>query len=104
MEKSIKKISIVNYVFITIIVASGLIQLYYQGELINYRRLRAILGYFVIIPSVFISLTLTFFIIKYYYKIRFKKPLKYMFSAILGILLFIFLFVKLIHLVIEVLF
>ncbi|MDR6968890.1 putative membrane protein [Flavobacterium arsenatis] len=103
MEKKIKRISIINYVFIIIIVVAGLIQLYFQGEYINYRRLRAVIGYFVIVPSVFISLLLTFSIFRYYYKNKFKKPLIYFFSAILGILLFIYLCVISIWIIIQVL-
>lgn len=104
MKKNIKKVSLINLLIVIIIIAGGLIQLCFEGQYVNYRRLRAIIGYFIIIPLSLISLFLTFIIFKYYYDNKFKKRLIYLYSVIPAVILFIYLFINLIKIILSVIF
>ena len=86
MEKIIKKTSVFNIVTATIIIISALIQLYLGGEYINYRRIRAILGYFIIVPSLLFTTVGTIIVLRYYLLNGFKKPYKYFYEYICSVL------------------
>lgn len=103
MEKIIKRASLFNIVTaITIIVAVS-VQLHLSGEYIYFRRARAILGYFIIIPSLMITLIGTIIVIKYYLSNRFNKPYKYLFLTIPSILILLYIIYMLILIVFKIL-
>lgn len=87
MEKSIKKASIINLISAALIMISGLIQLFLEGEYYLYRRMRAIIGYFIIWPSFFVTFIGTIVVLKYYVRNNFNKPLKNFFFTIPSLVL-----------------
>ena len=96
MEK-IKKYSLINLILAIIFMVAGTIQLYYQGEYYVYRRLRAIIGYFIILPILLSISIITLIVLKHYFKTNFKKPYKYIFYSIPSILILLYVAISLLE-------
>ena len=103
MKIDIKKVALINIIATLIIIICIILQDIYQGEYHSYRRLRSILGYFGILHSFIISVITTIIIVKYYYSVRFQKPLKFLYLLLPSlIILFYFLFMLIYALIISI--
>jgi hypothetical protein len=92
-EKTIKKISIINLIISLIIMVAGILQIFYQGELVHFRRLRAVLGFFIILPLLFVSLVLSIFVFNHYLNKKNKK-LKYFYFSIPTVIIYVYLLIS----------
>lgn len=100
----IKRISYINIILVFIIVSLGLIQLNYEGETPYERRIRAVLGYFFIVPLLFWLFINVIIVFNFYLKSKFKKPLKYFYLNIPSIIILLYILYVLICISIEVMF
>ncbi|MBA9073165.1 Na+-driven multidrug efflux pump [Flavobacterium gossypii] len=100
MEKIIKKAARINFLSAIIIVMAGITQLSLYGEYIVYRRIKAILGYFIILPSLLVCLISIIIVLNYYFK-NFKKPFKWLYLTIPSILIFGYAFFTLLFILIK---
>ena len=82
MKIDIKKLVYINFASALIIIVSLILQYIYHGEYHLYRRLRAILGYFIIFPLLIISVITLIFILKNFYFKKFVKPPKLFYLSI----------------------
>jgi hypothetical protein len=86
MEKKIRSASITSLVSFLLILMAGFVQLYLKVEYnVIYRKVSAILGYFVIVPAFLASTIGTVLVIKYYWN-NFKAPFKWLYFIIPSIL------------------
>lgn len=90
MDKKIKKISYLNFYLAILIFVFALLQLYFEGESINYRRIRAVIGYFLIVPMLFTSFVILIYLSYYYLNHKFQKGLKYIFLNIPVLLILLY--------------
>ncbi len=91
-NKKIRIYSIINLTLAGIIVLAGIIQYNYNGLTLTQRRLRALIGYFVILPSLFISLYTLGFVIHYYY-VNKSSRLLYLYRSLPALLIWIYVFI-----------
>ncbi|RZK11110.1 MAG: hypothetical protein EOO43_19615 [Flavobacterium sp.] len=96
--------SIISLIAFLIVIIGGLIQLNFNDEYPEHRRLRAIIGYFVILPFSFLSFVMTFLVIRFFYTIRFKKPLLRLYMTIPSLLLGLYILIGLIMIVFSIFF
>ena len=104
IKNNMKKISIINFCLATLIILSGIIQLYCEGEFHVYRRVKAILGYFVILPSAFFSLILTFKVLGFYLKKEKKDTYIPLYLSIPSIILLGYFFLGILVILFNLLF
>lgn len=97
MEKTIKKLSYLNLFLAVMIVLLGLIQLYLEAETITYRKIRAVLGYFFIVPMVFISFVAIIYLLNCYFKNKLQFPLKYIYYNIPTIIILLYILFAIIY-------
>lgn len=100
----IQTYSIISLIAFLIVIIGGITQLNFNHEYPEYRRLRALIGYFIILPFSFLSFVMTFLVIRFFYAIKFKKPLLHLYMTIPSLLLALYILVGLIIIFFSIIF
>lgn len=88
----VNKFSYINLILGVIVILGGCIQFFYDGGFISVRRLRPIIGYFFILPSLIVSIYTIFEVIRYYYCNKYGVKFLYIYRSIPIILIWIYIF------------